>query len=510
MKIKKHINAVISTIFVVVLCCFSSCRDDVFSTDPNHRLSFSTDTVNFDVVFSTVTSSTRRILVYNRNNQALRISEIGLKEGANSVFRINVNGEASANNRFSNIEISARDSMFIFVNVNVAELGQDAPLFIEDHLFFNTNGTIQQIVLETYGQDVEFLRGLVIQNDTTLTANKPYVIFNHLAIIAEKTLTLEPGTRLFFHNNADLVVFGNLIAEGTFENPIILRGNRFDNIPSGVISSHPVPYNFVAGQWGRLYLLGNGTHRMAHVNINSGEVGVYLSANVSHIPNSDEMPTLEIVNCKIHNHLFHGLYVLNANVTVTNTEISNTRNSTVYLNGGTHIFVHTTIANYFNSGVSAVQPQGRDTSEPAVMIMNLNRSTPMKTVFLNSVIAGSVDTEFSLATRFPEEYNGVFRNTYIKRSPLEFPQFSEVDTIRWDERNDTIFQSTALNFTKNQFYNFEPDSVSPLLRLADPAITFSPEFARFNLRFDLNGNDRTESDKPASGAYEWRAIRDDE
>jgi alpha-amylase/alpha-mannosidase (GH57 family) len=58
--------------------------------------------------------------------------------------------------------------------------------------------------------------------------------------------------------------------------------------------ARPIPYNLVAGQWNGLYLLGNGNHRMHHVNINSADVGIYLSANtLSLVPTPDEMPTLE-------------------------------------------------------------------------------------------------------------------------------------------------------------------------------------------------------------------------
>ena len=503
-KFQQIAKKLIAAIFVVMfLCVFTSCNDEVFSTDPTHRLAFSADTINFNVVFSTVTSSTQRIVVRNHHNRALRIGDIFLKGGANSDFRVNVNGSVSANNHFSNIEISARDSMFIFVNVNVAESQQNDKFRIEDHLVFNTNGTIQQIVLEAYGQDVEFLRGVVIQNDTILTADRPYVIFDRLEIVAGKTLTLEPGTRLFFHNNANLIVRGNLIAEGTAANPIVMRGNRFDNVQSRNVIPFPIPYNFISGQWGGIYLLGNGNHSMRYVHMNSGQVGVFLSANVAHIPSPSEMPSLEISNSRIHNFLFYGLHVQNADVIVANTEISNTGSYTVFLNGGTHIFVHTTIANFFNSGANAVQPRSRNHSEPAVMIMNLNRSAPMRAEFLNSAIAGSIDTEFSLATRFPEEFAGVFRDTYIKRSPLELPQFSN---IRWYKQGDTIFQSTVLNFSRNQFYNFAPDSASPLIRLADPAVINEPRFAHFNLQFDLNGNSRTENDRPTAGAFEWQAV----
>ena len=499
-RIKQYITTLIPVLFVFFLCCFSSCKDEIFSSDPNHRLSFSVDTLSFDTVFSTITSSTKRIMVRNTNSKALRINEIGLAAGSSSVFRINVDGEASANNRFQDIEISAKDSMYLFVSVNVEELNQDSPLFIEEQLFFQLNGSTQQIVLETFGQDVEIFRGKTILNDSTLTASKPYIIYDSLAIISEKTLTLAAGCRLYFHKNADLYVYGNLHAEGTAASPIVLRGDRFDKINF----SSPIPYNDVAGQWGGLYLIGNGTHKMKHVNINSGSVGVYLkpSSAASSIPDVAEMPKLDIVNCKIHNFLFYGLAVQNADVTVLNSEISNTGSYSVYLNGGNHTFVHTTIANYFNSGVSALQPKNRDNAEPAVMIMNLERSAPMTSRFLNCVIAGSFDNEFSLATRFPEHYEGTFRNTYIKRSTLDYLPFQPEDTILFYEKNDTIFKSTVLNYERKQYYNFEPDSVSPLRRLADPDITYFGTYSADLLK-DLNGVDRTKSDKPAAGAYEW-------
>ena len=497
--IKNNITTFISILFILSTCCFSACKDEVFSSDPNHRLSFSVDTLSFDTVFSTITSSTKRIMVRNKNNKALRISEMGLRDGGSSVFRINVDGQVSADNRFQSIEISAKDSMYIFVSVNVEELNDDSPLLIEDYLFFQTNGSTQQIVLETFGQNVIILKGKTFANDTTLTALKPYIIYDSLTIDFGNTLTLEPGCRLYFHNNADMYVYGTLNAEGTAEAPILLRGDRFDNINF----ASPVPYNDVAGQWGGLYLVGNSTHQMKHVNLNSGHVGIYLTAGTSSsVPDASEMPTLEVINCKIHNFLFYGLVAQNANVAVVNTEISNTGSYSVYLNGGNHTFIHTTIANYFNSGASSAQAKNRDNSEPALMIMNMNRSAPMESVFLNCVVAGNINNEFSLATRFPEQYKGTFRNTYIKRSALDYPQFQPEDTIRWYEKKDTIFKSTVLDYDKKQYYNFEPDSVSPLRRLANPDTTNFGKYAS-DLLLDLNGIDRAKSDKPAVGAYEW-------
>ena len=112
-------------LFCLVLFAFvlSSCDDELFTTDPEKVLTFSADTLTFDTVFTTIGSTTEKILVFNPNNRALRISSIALAGGANSQFRLNVDGNINVNNEFTDIEISAKDSMYIFIEVtaDVAE-----------------------------------------------------------------------------------------------------------------------------------------------------------------------------------------------------------------------------------------------------------------------------------------------------------------------------------------------------------------------------------------------------
>ncbi|HLP05660.1 MAG TPA: right-handed parallel beta-helix repeat-containing protein, partial [Paludibacter sp.] len=362
--------AIIALISMFSAIGMSSCNNEDFSTNPKHILQFSTDTLTFDTVFTTIGSSTAKILVYNRNNQALKISSIAIAGGKSSYFHTNINGEQNENNQFHDIEIRAKDSMFIFVQVNIDPRNSNSPVFIKDSLVFITNGVKQDVKLHAYGQDMEVLRNRHILNDTALNDTKPYLVYGYLAVDTAKTLTLKPGTRLYFHNNANLIVYGNLRAEGTFEKPIVMRGDRLDKIKFET----PFPYNNVAGQWGGIYLLWNGgKHVLQHVNMNSGYVGIYLKND-----NINALPSLEISDCRIHNFLLYGIVVQNGNLQVVNSEISNTSSYSVYLNGGKHEFTHCTIANYFNN--SNVEPVSRD-KKPAVMVMDLNRIAPMETVF---------------------------------------------------------------------------------------------------------------------------------
>ena len=484
---KISLSSFFFALLVLVSFAVSSCDDERFSTNPKDKLAFSTDTLTFDTVFTTIGSATSKILVYNRNKSSLNISYIGVAGGKNSSFRINVDGSLNENNQFSDIEIRANDSLYIFVQLNVDPTNLNSPVFIQDSLVFVTNGVTQNIKLHAFGQDMKVLNKKYILNDTVLTSEKPYLVYDYLAIDTAKTLTLRPGCKLYFHNNANLIVYGNLKAEGTAEEPILMRGDRLDKLKFET----PFPYNNVAGQWGGIYLLWNGgKHVLKHVNMNSGYVGIYFSND-----DKNTLPRLDISDSRIHNFLLYGLVVQNGNVTVVNTEISNSSSYSVYLNGGKHTFIHSTIANFFNN--SNVQPVSRD-KKPAVMIMNLNRIAPMETVFRNCVISGSAENEFSLASRFTEQYNGIFDHCYIRKpDSLKFNQFTN---IRWSERKDTVFKSNRYDYEKNTYFNFTPDSVSPARGLADKVIA-----SQYPL--DLNGNNRMEDGEPDAGAYEWQPAK---
>ncbi len=484
---------IIQTLFLVIIpfclvpTILNSCTDDIFSSDPKNTLSFSTDTLSFDTVFTTLGSTTQKFIIYNKNNRALNISSIELGGKANSQFRINVDGNISANNLFSNIEIRAKDSLYVFVEVTVNPTSSNSPLIIADSVVFNTNGVKQNVRLEAYGQDVIMWKNKFILNDTILTAEKPFLIYGYLALDSAKTLTIAKGCKLYFHNNANLIINGNIRAMGTFEQPIEIRGDRLDKMKF----EFPVPYHYAAGQWGGIYLNWNrGNHLLQNVNISSGYVGINFSNT-----NRNQLPNLEITNCRIHNFVYYGIVAQNGNLVVNNSEISNTGSYSLYLNGGKHLFYQTTIANYYNSNPG--KPTWRD-KNPAVMIMGLYRSAPMETGFYNCIIAGGLETELSIATRFVEQIKGEFANSYIRRKKeYTFEQFK---SIRWSATKDTIFKHPSYNDTTNVYFDFRLDSVSPARGIADPNIAK-------NFPKDLNGNNRLDDSAPDAGAYEWKPTR---
>jgi len=483
MTIKNLLTAVLC---ILLMLSFASCQDELFTTDPEKKLEFSTDTLTFDTIFTSLGSTTEKFLIYNNNNRALRINRISLAKGASSKFRLNVDGTVSTTNVFNDLEIGARDSMYVFVETTINTSDENNPVLIEDSVIFEFNGNKQQVLLEAFGQNMYLLKNEVLSSNSLFKNDKPYLIYGDLVVDSAQTLTLPAGCKLYFHNNSNLIVYGNLRTEGTYNQPVELRGDRLDKVKF----LDPVPYNYVAGQWGGVYLLSpNGIHSLKNTNIASAYVGLYS-------PNSDRenLPEITLLNCRIHNFVYYGIVAQNTNLTVKNSEISNTGSYTVFLSGGKHIFIQSTIANYYAN--NSFEPSSRD-KNPAVMIMGLQRTAPMQTEFTNCIISGTIENEFAIASRYLKDYKGTFKNSYIKRK-LKYEQ-SQFQDIRWYQFGDTIFKHSRFDYEKKKYFDFTPDSISPARNIADISVASEPEYI-----LDLNGKSRFIDGQPDAGCYEWR------
>jgi hypothetical protein len=483
-NVLKNKFLIVFVLFPALLLSTWGCQDELFSTDPDKKLEFSTDTLSFDTIFTSFGSTTEKFLIFNNNNRALRINQISLAKGTNSTFRLNVDGELNNENKFKDVEIGAHDSLYVFVETTIDVTNQNNPILFEDSVVFELNGNKQHVMLEAFGQDMYLLKEFEITSNTRFKTDKPYLIYGDLVVDTAKTLTLPAGCKLYFHNNSNLLVYGNLRTEGTFEQPVELRGDRLDKVKF----LDPVPYNYVAGQWGGVYFLWSyGNHILKNTNISSGYVGLYS-------PNGDRsnLPKISIENCKIHNFVYYGIVAQNTNLTVVNSEISNTGSYTVYLSGGTHVFHQSTIANHYAG--NDFEPTSRD-KNPAVMIMGLQRTAPMQTEFINCIVSGTLENEFSIASRYLKDYKGTFSNSYIRRK-TKYAQ-SQFQSISWSDFGDIVFKQSKFDYEKKRYFNFIPDSVSPARNIADPAIA-----SRFPL--DLNGKNRFVDDTPDAGAYQWR------
>ena len=172
---------------------FSFCQKEQFTTNPADKLEFSTDTLRFDTVFTELGSATRILKIYNRHNKSIRIGKIYLENGAQSRFNLNVDGLPGDSHE--NLEIAPKDSMYVFaeVTVNPDAPPSASPFVISENIVFETNGNVQKVVAEAWGQNAVYLPSRFGAGGSVLYScdggewvwddPRPYVIYGILVVV---------------------------------------------------------------------------------------------------------------------------------------------------------------------------------------------------------------------------------------------------------------------------------------------------------------------------------------
>jgi hypothetical protein len=408
--------------FIIISFSFS-CRKDSIETANDAKLSFSTDTIMFDTVFTTIGSTTKRFKIYNSNSNKLVISNISLANGANSQFRINVDGVPGYSH--SNVEINGNDSLFIFVEVTVDPNSVLSPFVVEEKILFSTNGNNQDVQLIAWGQNAHyftpknFVSGLpnfsCLDGDcgngnapinTTWINDKPYVIYGFLVVDSLDVLNIDPGVRIHLHNSGGLWVYkdGNIQVNGTLADPVTFQGTRLE-----------AAWQDISGQWDRIWINeGSLDNVMNYAIIKNAFVGL----QVETLPFNPSAPTstnkLILNECVIQNSAAVGILATNYLINTTNSIISRSGQFNLLIRGGgEYQFNHTTIANYWDEST-------RET--PAVLIQNyytdINGATQVRNLdscnFYNTILHGDLDIEFETDVIAPGVVNFKFQNAIIK------------------------------------------------------------------------------------------------
>ena len=147
----------VQLILITVLCAWSfSCKKDKILTSSSVRLTFSQDSILFDTVFTKIGSTTKLFTVHNPNNGVVNISSIRLARGTNSFYKLNVDGVPGKS--FSNIQIAAKDSLYIFVEVTIDPNASpsNSPFIYRDSILFDLNGNEQHMDLIAFGQNAYY------------------------------------------------------------------------------------------------------------------------------------------------------------------------------------------------------------------------------------------------------------------------------------------------------------------------------------------------------------------
>jgi hypothetical protein len=471
----------------VLLLLFFSCRKDPI-INPNAKLEFSSDTVLFDTIFTTIGSTTKNFRVYNKNNQPLTIDKIQLAGSNGSTFRLNINGHQV--NAMDKVEIPANDSIYIFVAVTLNPGNVNNPLVVQDSVVFLTNGNTQDVKVIAFGQDVHLINGEILKTQKWVN-DKPYLVYNSMLVDKGQTLTIDPGSRIYFHKRSSLLVLGTLLVNGTLEEPVSFLGDRLEHL-----------YDEFPGQWGgwkenedgSVYLYGglhfaNGSkdNVIKYAIIKNAMKGIQVDTLASL-----SKPTLTISDTHIENMSVAGIYAQSSTIVASNCVIANCGSWCVALTlGGSYEFYHCTLSNNFGVG---------NRTEPTLMLNNFfiyNGTAYVynlyNALFANCIITGSRQIEIEFINTLnkvpvPGQFNYVFDHCLVT-----------VDTMNTSDATKWI------NVVKNVNPRF--DSLTYTHR--DYSLdTLSPAQNQGNLFFakffplDIKGNNRLSDTGPDIGAFE--------
>ncbi len=439
---------------IIVIYCFSifctSCKKDKLLTDPSANLKFSQDSVLFDTVFTTIGSTTKNFRVVNSYNQRINISSIRLEKGQASNFIINVDGLKGK--EVKDVEILAKDSIYIFVQVNVDPTSQNSPLIIQDKILFEVNGKTQSVALEAWGQDayyhfpdkaIQFKNGyfpysLISSSTNTIVTwnnDKPHVIYGWLVVDSTQTLIINQGVKIYMHQNAGMWVYryGTLQINGVKGNEVVFQGDRRES-----------DYLDEPGLWDRIWINeGSVNNRINYAIIKNSFIGIQAEI----ISSATQPKRLSISNTVVRNCSKWGLFFKAFHVFGVNNEISNCKEYCAVLAwGGKYTFLHNTFANYFDK-------DGGRGGQATLHIDNFDGQDywPLDSAYFgNCIIDGTLSNELEIDVRvaspFPKNY--YFNSCLLKTSALtsgvsnncvynQSPKFKDVSSYDFKLNGDS-------------------------------------------------------------------------
>ncbi|MBW3519636.1 hypothetical protein [Flavobacterium sp. NKUCC04_CG] len=481
-----------------------SCRKD-FDFEPHQsgQLSFSKDTVYLDTVFTNIGSSTYMLKVYNRSNKNIKIPQLQLAQGEKSHYRLLVDGQAGK--VFQNVELLAKDSMFIFIETTIDYnqfKNQSSEYLYTDQIKFGNGSGLQQVELVTLVKDAHFLYpqrnaegitetlpfddeeiyGFYLseanhnkENTLHWKNDKPYVIYGYAAVPSTKTLQIDEGAKIHFHSNSGLLVANKatVLARGTIEKPIQIQGDRlepeFANIP---------------GQWGAIWLTVGSTGTFENTIIKNPTVGLLINKNTE---------TVQLHNVQIYNASQNGILGRAAKIYGTNVVVGNAGSASLACTfGGEYEFLHSSFVNYWNKpNHTAVSIDDYDGSAEFQIV---------KALFENCILYSSATESLLMrAKSSPENFKIHFKNSLIKY----FSSGNGSTNFPYDFNNPSRFSaillSTGTDLYRPYFYNISKNELMITDQSVDIIGKGNLETAQ-KVPFDLSGKARNIS--PDLGAYQ--------
>jgi hypothetical protein len=449
---------------------FFSCKKDKVINSSDARIGLSEDSVYFDTLFTTTGSVTKSVKVSNLNDQKLELSEIALAGGQNSPFAINIDGAPGPT--ASGLELAAGDSLYIFISVLIKPTAAVQPFILQDSIRISFNGNTRYVKLSAWGQNAHFLTSAIIEGNTVWKNDLPYVIAGSLTVDTSALLTIQSGSRIYFHADAPLLVDGSLRIEGNAgdSQAVYFASDRLDD-----------PYSSYPGGWPGIYLrTGSRDNQFSYAVIKNAYQAV-----VAEDPSVDAAPKLVMAQCLIDNALDAGIICLHSSIQATNCLISNCTKNISITNGGNYSFLHCTIASYSNLYIQHQQPVLTLTN----YLISGTQPAPedLTATFTNCIIWGdssSVDDELVTSKQGNSVFDILLDHCILRQK--NYP--SGIDSMNLRLNADPAFVNID---NQNRLYDFH-------LKTGSPAID---QGKNAGVSVDLDGNPRPVG-PPDIGCYE--------
>ena len=474
---------------VLSLLLLSSCRkDETINTDPSLMLSFSTDSVMFDTVFTTMGSTTRKLMVYNPNENAVMISRVHLAGGVNSPYTVNIDGSSGTEVR--DIEIGGKDSMYVFVRVTVDPVNGNLPLVVKDSVIFETNGNVQDVDLISWGQNAHFIVAdvhtpglppysiIAAEGEHIHWENDiPYVIVGYGVVDSTASLTIDAGCKIHFYNNSGLWIYKNasIQVNGTMEEEVVFQGVRLEQ-----------DYQDVPAQWDRILINESDVNsEFNYAVIKNAVIGIQAETF-----DEGQGNTLFLNNTKILNMQGWGIFTRFYTIEANNILVANAGSSCLNLTSGGHYsFKNSTFANYWSYS---------SRKDPLLHLANyyivytqdgqeVHVGDVEQAYFGDCILYGAVENEVLI-----DEYDGVSTvfNYQFDHSLLKAPLTEDEHFVNCLFNEDPLFKDYTVN-------DFHLDTLSPAINKGIP----------MGNPFDMDGIERGET--PDIGVYEWVEDEDE-
>ena len=422
------------------------CEDeDTFTTSTSARLTFSTDSVKMDTIFSNVGSRTYDFWVYNHAGGGLRLQSVRLAQGNQTGFRVNVDGaylDNALGSVVTGLEVRKGDSIRVFVELTAPDNGQPEPQLIEDRLVFRLeSGGEQQVVLQGHTWDAIAMRNVVVRADSLIESKKPIVVYGGLRVDSAVTLTIRNST-LYFHDGKGLDVYGRLLTDS-----VVMRGDRLDHM------FDYLPYDRVSGQWGKeggvTFHSSSTRNVLWHTEIrNAGKYGIRCDSTEY----KENERRLDMDHCVVHNCKGPGVVTYNANIRLSYCQLSNTQGDCLAVYGGKADVNRCTFAQFY----PFVGGRGAALRFSNILpLYGMNCDSSIVTGYDEDVVMGVVVDTL-------KAYSFQFANTLLRTPYEEGLDSTAFRNVKWESPKDSIQgkQHFRLIDEDNLKYDFRLDSIS--------------------------------------------------